>query len=281
MKIGMNLYLWLTRLEPAHFPLLAELRAAGFDGVEIPCGDYSDAELYAIRRVLADEGLACTVATLLREAENPIAEDPAIRQAALHKIHRDIEMAGAIGAEALVGPIHSAHKCFTGRGPNAREFTHCVDFLQRVGERAASAGLYLGVEPLNRFECYFLNTAEQDRRLVEAVASDHVKVLYDTHHANIEEADVYSAISTLGSHLGHFHVSESHRGTPGTGTVDWADSFRALRDMDYQGWVVIEAFGKDVPGIPEAVNIWRNCFSDEREVYMRGIDMIRRGLVDE
>ena len=73
------------------------------------------------------------------------------------------------------------------------------------------------------------------------------------------------------------HISESHRGTPGTGSVDWDSSFRALKKMNYQGWVVIEAFAGDVPGFAEAVNIWRDCFAGKTEVYRQGMALIRAG----
>lgn len=278
IKVGMNLYLWLTRLEPRYFGLLAELRAAGFDGVEIPTGDYSATELAEIRSALAQEGLACTVATLLTATENPIAADNAIRAAARDKLSRDIDVAVALGAESLIGPMHSGHKCFTGHGPSETEFERCVEFLRHGGELAANAGLQLAVEPLNRFECHFLNSAKQAGRLSQAVGLNNVGILYDTHHGNIEENDHYRAITSLDTHLNHFHVSESHRGAPGTGTVDWDGSFRALRDMGYRGWVVIEAFGQNVPGIPQAVNIWRNCFRDEREVYRQGLRLIVKNL---
>jgi len=275
MKIGMNLYLWLSRLQPQHFPLLAELRAAGFDGVEIPVGDYSAVEVSAIRNTLANEGLACTAANLLSAQYNPIAGEPQVRQAAVDKVRADIELAHTLGAEMLVGPMHSAHKVFTGCGPTELEFERCVEFVGAVGEYAKQAGLGLAIEPWNRFECYFLNTATQARRLADTVNLDNVGILYDTHHANIEEANVGAAITSLDSRLAHFHVSESHRGTPGTGAVQWQESFAALKAMNYQGWMVIEAFATDVAGIPEAVNIWRNCFVDKQEVYSRGRDLIQ------
>lgn len=274
----MNLYLWMNRLEPAHFPLLATLRDCGFDGVEIPTGDYSETELAHIRAELDTLGLACTVATLLDAQVNPIHADASVRTAALHKIEQDLRVCAGLGAEVLVGPVHSGHKVFQGRGPNEEEFQRAVDFLQAAGRGAAAAGVRLAVEPLNRFECYFLNTAAQARTLADAVALRSVGILYDTHHANIEETDVYSAITGVGEQLSHFHVSESHRGTPGTGMVDWSNSFRALRDMHYDQWLVIEAFGTGVEGIPEAVNIWRNCFNSEQEVAEQGLALIRENF---
>jgi D-psicose/D-tagatose/L-ribulose 3-epimerase len=280
MKIGMNLYLWLTKLEPQHFELLAKLKHLGFDGVEIPTGDYTTKELANIRNALNNEDLKCTVATLLSPEVNPISPDSAIRAAARNKLQHDINIASELGSEALIGPMHSGHKLFYDRGPNQQEVDLCTEFLAAMGTEAKQANLLLGVEPLNRFECYFLNTAAQGKQLVDAVNLDNVGILYDTHHANIEEYNVYDAITGLGNRLNHFHISESHRGSPGTGAVDWRNSFKALKDMNYKGWLVIESFAKDVEGFPEAVNIWRDCFNSKDEVVAKGLALIQHQLAN-
>jgi|TARA_B110000902_G_scaffold207444_1_gene236447 D-psicose/D-tagatose/L-ribulose 3-epimerase len=280
MKIGMNLYLWLTKLEPQHFELLAKLKHLGFDGVEIPTGDYTTKELANIRNALNNEDLKCTVATLLSPEVNPISPDSAIRAAARDKLQHDINIASELGSEALIGPMHSGHKLFYDRGPNQQEVDLCTEFLAAMGTEAKQANLLLGVEPLNRFECYFLNTAAQGKQLVDAVNLDNVGILYDTHHANIEEYNVYDAITGLGNRLNHFHISESHRGSPGTGAVDWRNSFKALKDMNYKGWLVIESFAKDVEGFPEAVNIWRDCFNSKDEVVAKGLALIQHQLAN-
>jgi len=278
VNIGMNLYLWCNRFEPTHFGLLPELKAADFDGVEIPMGEYSAGEVAAIRSALDGEGLRCTMASIMHAEHNPISPDAAIRRAALDKLRSDIDMAAALGSEAVVGPMHSAHKLFAGRGPVEAEFEHCVEVLQGAARHAEAANVRIAVEPLNRFECYFLNTQAQGRALADAVDSDWVGILYDTHHANIEEADMAGAAQELGNRMVHFHVSECHRGTPGTGTVDWDGAFRGMRDTGFDGWVVIEAFAGDVPGIAEAVNIWRDCFHSKTEVFQEGIRLIREKL---
>ena len=278
MKIGMNLFLWLVRLEKKDFSLLKTLKETGFDGVEIPISDYSSAEIKDIRNALNDEGLDCTTVSLLTEETNPISDDASIRQAALDKIQSDIECAAALGAEAVCGPIHSAHKLFCSRGPNQAEFDRCVEFLKKAGVWAEKANLYLGVEPLNRFECYFLNTMDQGRKLADAVDSPNVGILYDTHHAHIEENNIDEAIRSLDKRINHVHISESHRGTPGSGNVDWSANFETLKATNYDGWIVIEAFAQDVPGFPDVVNIWRNCFANKEEVYTKGISLIREHL---
>lgn len=273
-KIGMNLFFWLTHFSEQHFHLLRTLKSVGFDGVEIPISNYSDKELQAIRNALDSEGLACTSVSLLTEEYNPISENALIRQNAMTKMRTDIEIASGLGAEVIAGPFHSAHKLFHGRGPDKQEFGRCVEFLKSSGIEAQKSNVKISVEPLNRFESYFLNTQMQAKELANAVDMSNVGILYDTHHVHLEENDIAEALSGLGKHINHFHVSESHRGTPGTGLVDWKINFTTLKKMDYQGWIVIEAFALDVPDIPNAINIWRNCFANKEEVYTKGFELI-------
>jgi D-psicose/D-tagatose/L-ribulose 3-epimerase len=136
----------------------------------------------------------------------------------------------------------------------------------------------LGLEFLNRFEVFLINTSAECRRMVEHVGLDNVGVHYDTHHANIEDPDPRSALPGIKDTINHVHLSESHRGTLGTGQVDWDANFAALREIDYSGWLVIEAFGTADPNLAAAANIWRNAFASREEVYRTGIDFIRGRL---
>lgn len=278
MNIGMNLFLWTNHAGPEHFPLFSTLAETGFDLIELPNSDYSNHEIKAINHELDKLQLNRTLATILDGSCNPISAQAGIRQAALNKLKRDIDLASALGAEALIGPIHSAHKLFTGVGPTADELKYCVDVLHCAGEYAAEADIDLCVEFLHRFECYLLNTSAQARVLIDCIGLPNVGILYDTHHAQIEECHQATAIKKQLAAINHIHISESHRGTPGTGTVAWPEVFASLREGQYNGRVVIEAFGTSVPAIAAAVNLWRDNFTDEREVYEKGYALIREGL---
>ncbi|MFP6654704.1 MAG: TIM barrel protein, partial [Myxococcota bacterium] len=134
------------------------------------------------------------------------------------------------------------------------------------------------LEFLNRFEVYLINTAEAAARMCAEVGLDNVGVLYDTHDANIEDPDPSLALPMTGEHLFHVHLSESHRGTLGTVQVKWAETFGALRAMDYRGWLTIEAFGTDDASIVHAANVWRNAFESPEQLYRDGFAFIRAGI---
>ena len=150
-----------------------------------------------------------------------------------------------IGAKSLIGPYHSAlnHVCDYSPAPTADEWRWGVDSMRQVAEHAATLGIMLAPEYVNRFECYLVNTAADMVRFVRQVDHPNCRMLYDTFHANIEEKDLREAILGCQAETIHVHISENDRGTPGTGHVDWTTTFDALKETGYDGWMSIEAFG--------------------------------------
>ncbi len=278
VKIGMNMLLWGINITSEHIPVFERLACAGFDGVEIPVVGQSDAELKAMAAACDALALERTAVAFVGEDANPISPDPAIRAAAISSLKKCIDDAGLIGADILVGGIYQAHKYFSGRGPTEDEWNWSADCLHACGEYARRAGVRLGLEFLNRFEVFLINTSADCKRMVEQVGLDNVGVHYDTHHSNIEEPDPRQALLNIRDCLNHVHLSESHRGTLGTGQVDWAANFAGLKEIDYNGWLVIEAFGDSDPQLARAANIWRNAFSCFEDVYSGGIRFIRERL---
>jgi D-psicose/D-tagatose/L-ribulose 3-epimerase len=204
-----------------------------------------------------------------------VSPDASIRRAALDRIKWAIEMTATMGGENLVGPYHSAIGVFSGTGPTADEKARSADVLRAAAEEAKKAKVMLGIEPLNRFECYFLNTAADARALVKAVDHPNFRTMYDTFHSNIEEKNVTRAIETVADIVCHVHISENDRGTPGTGLVHWAETFQALRKIKYDGWLVIEAFGRALPDLAAATKVWRDLFPAPEEVYTQGLKFIK------
>lgn len=278
VKLGFNLLLWGVNITQAHLPLFGNLKAAGFDGIEIPVVGQPETDIKAMRGELEALDLACTTATFITEEVNPISADAAVRAAGLETLKQRIDQSAMLGSDLLVGGIYQAHKYFVGRGATAQEWDWSAEYLRAAGEYAQSAGVRLGLEFLNRFEVFLINTAADAERMCNDVGLSNVGVLYDTHHANIEDPDPALAIAGLGDNLMHIHLSESHRGTLGSGQVKWDETFSALKDADYSGWLTIEAFGMADPDIIAAANIWREAFDSPEQLYSDGIAFIRDHL---
>jgi D-psicose/D-tagatose/L-ribulose 3-epimerase len=256
-RLGFSFLYFTPHLQPSHHRWFERLRVHGYDGAELPVVAATTAELRATKRALDQAGLAATAVGFATAAADPLAADAAGRRAAVEHLGLLCEKAALLGADVLAGPIHSAYGRFSEQPPTHDEWARCVEVLHAAGERAAACGITLAVEPLNRFECYFLNTAARCAELVAAVAHPHVRGALDTHHAHLEERSLAAAIEQSRGTLGHVQLSENHRGTPGTGQVDFAAALRALDGIGYRGWLVVEAFSRQDPAFGSALRIWR------------------------
>lgn len=276
MRIGFNLLLWTTHVSDEHLPLLATLKAVGYDGVEVPLFEGEAGHFRRLGRAIADAGLAATGVTVLPDqAHNAVSPDPRARQGALDHLRWAIDCLAACGGEVLAGPFYQPLGEFTGAPPSAAERDRLVEVHQQAADHAAGAGIRLAVEPLNRFECYVLNTVADGAELVRRVARANYGLLYDTFHANIEEQDPVGVIAPHARLISHVHVSENDRGTPGKGHVPLAATFKALKAGGYDGWLTIEAFGRALPALAAATRVWRDFFPSREEVYRDGFATIR------
>lgn len=278
MKLGFNLLLWTTHVEDAHAPLFGRLKQTGYDGVEIPLFEGGTGHYSRLGGRLADEGLEATGVTVMPAGRSAIAADAALRQGALDHIKWAVDCCAALGATVLCGPFHQPLGEFTGAGPTASERRFCAETHKAAARHAATAGVTLAVEPLNRFECYFLNTARDARALVAAVGEPNYGFLYDTFHANIEEKSQPQAIRDSAGAFNHVHISENDRGTPGSGHIDFAAVFAALAETGYDGWVTVEAFGQALPDLAAATKIWRPLFERDEDVYRGAYALMRDGV---
>ncbi|MBC8870227.1 MAG: sugar phosphate isomerase/epimerase [Planctomycetes bacterium] len=265
MKFGMNLLLWAGELNEDMMPLLQSLKEMGFDGVELPLFN-TDLDYAEWGRRLDDLGLERTAVTVRSEEDNPISPDAAVRAKGIENTKTAIDCCQAAGATALVGPYHSALGFFSGQGPTKDEWKWAVDSMRPVAEHAGQAGVTLGVEALNRFECYFLNTHADSARFAREVDHPNCKVMYDTFHAHIEEKNIPQALRDCADVLCHVHISENDRSTPGTGNVRWAENFDTLKEIGYDGWMMVEAFGLALKELVAATKIWRRMYDTEDQL---------------
>jgi D-psicose/D-tagatose/L-ribulose 3-epimerase len=279
MKIGMNMLLWTGHVAAEHADILRALKSTGFDGVEIPIFDLSSVAHYReLGAMLDDLGLERTCVAIIPDAEhNPASSEPRHRQAAADHLHRAIECAQALSASVLAGPYFQPLGMFTGERPSERELDACAGVLADIARQAKAAGIPCALEPLNRFEAHLLNTAAQATAFAARVGEDNLGILYDTFHANIEEQDPIAAVGALNDAgvLFHVHIAENDRGTPGRGHAPIRETIAALKAINYDGWLTIEAFGRGVPALAAATRVWRDFFPSPEQVYQEGFALIR------
>lgn len=275
MKVGMNLLLWTGGADESHLPLLEDIKGWGFDGVEFPMFSADGSPWEKLAAKCDELGLARTAVTVLPGGTNLISEDAAERQAAVAHLKACIDACVTLGAHALCGPLYSPVGRLVGRGPVPEEFKRAVAGFKEVGPYAAEKGVELAIEPLNRFETYFLNTQEDAAKLVRAIGVKGVGEMFDTFHANIEEKGLAEAVKAGGDCINHVHISANDRSTPGDDHIDYDTSFKALKEIGYDGWMVIEAFGSWIPDLAGATCIWRTMAPSEEYLATNGLKMIR------
>jgi D-psicose/D-tagatose/L-ribulose 3-epimerase len=273
-KIGFNVLAWSSDMSDALKPILDRLKDIGYDGAEFFVGSPDEAAYSRIGAYCKEIGLEVTTVFVLSPEENLISADAKVRQKGLDKIKWTIDQSHNLGSQVLCGPFHSAFATFSKAAPEEIEYQRSAELLHQAGDYAAKAGILLTPEALNRFECYLCNTMQQLRHLLDKVNHSNVKAMFDTHHANMEEKKLGDAIRLISPRLGHFHISENDRGTPGSGHVPWDETFATLAEVNYKGWLTIEGFTRNDPDFANAIGVWRE-FSAPWEMAENGYRFIR------
>ena len=278
MKFGINTLLWTAGFDASHLALLPKFKSWGFDGVEIARFDFAGFPAEDIRRAANSEGLDTIFCSALTGTCSLVSDDAAIRSGAREFLRKGIETAARVGAKVFLGPFCAPVGLLLGRRRTEDEWKRAVEGLASLVPDLKAHDVTLAVEPLNRFETYFLNLDVDAAKLCAEVGDPHVGILFDTFHANIEEKSLAAGLSAVGPHLAHVHACENDRGIPGSGHVEWPSLFKSLKDRKYEGWVVIESFGSRIPEIAAAACIWRDLAPSVDDIASQGVQFLKRGL---
>jgi D-psicose/D-tagatose/L-ribulose 3-epimerase len=279
VKFGVNTFIWTAVFDKTHLDLLPKIKAAGFDGVEVSMFKPAEFAAADIRRGLEENGLECTICSVMSPDVSLTSEDPWVRMHARNHLIECAAMTAEVGAKIIAGPLYSPVGYLPGRRRTDEEWKWAVDGYRSIGARLRQYDVTIAIEPLNRFETYFLNTAADAVRLCDEIDNPHVGILFDTFHANIEEKDIAQAYRTVGRHLKHVHTCENDRGIPGSGHVEWPCIFQALRDIEYDGWLTIESFASALPELSAAASIWRDIEPMAESIAFEGIKFLKRNVV--
>ena len=232
----LSMHNWM-RAEPIEVTI-ARLAKFGYSSIEIS----GEPDIYDTKHVgalLKDAGLKCWGAvTLMLGERNLVAKDEAQRAASVKYVKDCITMVKELeGYEITIVPA-TVGKIIPDASPE-EEWKWAVDGMTEIMAHARIEGIRPAIEPLNRFETYFINRGEQAMALAEAVGPD-CGVCMDAFHINIEEADWRQAIRDVGPRLTDFHVAENNRMPPGMGDYDWKEVVALLREVGYDGAMTME-----------------------------------------
>jgi D-psicose/D-tagatose/L-ribulose 3-epimerase len=275
LKYGVNTMVWTTRVGEKQRPLLSRIREWGFDGAELFLSLEEPANIPAVKKMLDELELERTTCSVIPPEVNLISRDPATRARGVEFLTKCVERTADLGARLICGPLYAGLGVMTGRGRTEEEWQWAIEGLGIAARRGRELGVTLCIEPLNRFETYFLNTSADAARLVRDVGEPNVRIHFDTFHANIEEQHPADALRAVATDLGHVHISENDRGVPGTGHVDWIGQLSALSEIGYDGWLTIESFAEPEPELAAAAAIWRDLAPSGDELAVRGLQFVK------
>lgn len=277
--IGVNTWVWTSPLTDANLPgLLRDIRALGFDAVELPLENPGDIDPEKAAAVLAETGLAPYVVGAMAPGRDLVATDAASVAATQDYLRACVDLAAAIGAPAVCGPFYAQ----TGRvwrltpDERAAAYAEWRDNLAPVVDHAGERGVRIGIEPLNRYETSLINTVDQALEALGPLLGPALGLALDTYHLNIEERSSADAVRRTGEHLVHLQVCGSDRGAPGGDQTDWPALLEALDDVGYDGALVIESFTPDNAAIAVAASIWRPLAASPDALASEGLAFLRQ-----
>ncbi|TVQ35949.1 MAG: sugar phosphate isomerase/epimerase [Geminicoccaceae bacterium] len=250
---------------------IAEAAHHGMDFIEIALLDPDIVDAAHTRTLLQRHGLRM-VASLGLPEQAWASRDP---DAAVAHLARVIDLTAEMGGEAVSGVTYGGIGERTGQPPTVAELDNVARALAAAAAKARARGLWLGIEPVNRYETHLINTGWQARDMIERVGAPNLFIHLDTYHMNIEEKGAANGILDAREHLRYIHLSESDRGTPGAGTCDWDEIFAALAAIGFAGGLAMESFINMPPEIAYGLSVWRPVASSEVEVLGEGLPFLR------
>lgn len=277
MKYGAHSLMWTAEFTEKDLGLFDKLKKMGFDGLEIyvNINNIESLPRQKIKEKMEQTGMECTISTGLDKSQNIISPDEEKRKRGVTYLKQAVDLAVDLGTDIVSGVLYASWGEFTGKMRTQEEWEYCKESLSQAAEYAKKKNVILALEPINRYETYFLNTAEDARKLVEEINHPNVKIHLDTYHLNIEEESFYRAIKIAGEYLYHFHVCENNRGIPGTGHVPWDEVYKALKEINYTRWAIVESFVPAIEEIARMTAIWRKLAPSADAIAEEGLKFLK------
>ena len=262
-KIGMSYTYWTQEWDVDINPYIDKAATLGMDVLEVNAGTVGNmpsAERKKLKGHADARNLGLSFCFGLPPECDLASEDEAVRRNGILSLTKIAQSIGEIGGVRISGVLYGCWPAFlpmdvTDKRPYV---DRSMSSMKQVIKAAEDNNVILNMEVVNRYEHYLMNTAEEAVDYVKGVDSPNAKVLLDTFHMNIEEDTIASAVETAGNYLGHIHLGENNRKTPGNGHFPWEELANALKKVNYQGWLVMEPFLTQGGQIGQAVRIWRD-----------------------
>lgn len=273
-KVGIYFAFWEREWNADYVKHIERVSKLGFDILEVCTASFIDAskaQRSEIRKAAEDAGIDLTFCLGTAPEYDMSSPDATVRKNGIEYAKRTVEMIAEMGGKTYGGINYACWpvKTLPASLKEKRDYVdRSLDSLSGVLKTAEDCGVNYCFEIVNRFEQFLLNTAAEGVEFCKALGSPNAKLLLDTFHMNIEEDSFAEAIKTAGNYLGHFHIGEANRKTPGTGRMPWYEICKALSEIDYQGAVVMEPFVTPGGQVGEDIRVWRDLSGNADEAAM-------------
>jgi D-psicose/D-tagatose/L-ribulose 3-epimerase len=272
VSIGMHASLWAAAWTREAAELaLPEASEHGLEIIEFPLLEPDKIDAPHSRKLFEKYGIEPTTSLCL--PEDKMAQ--LYPERAKDFLIKALDKAHEVGSTFLGGVTYSALGFRSGLPPTKAEYDNMAKALKPAARHARKLGITLGIEPCNRYETHLLNTTEQSLRFLELLNEPNVTIHLDTYHMNIEEKGISAGFRAAGDRCSYVHISESDRGVPGTGTIDWDEIFRALAEIRFGGRLVVESFVTLPTEIAAALSVWRPVARDRLEILEKGVPFVK------
>ena len=275
--IAVNTWVWTSPLTDETLEPLARTAARmGYDALELPLENVGDWDPVRARAVLDGLGMGAVLVGAMGQGRSLIdraGDVPATQE----YLHACLDAAVILRSPVVAGPFY-APTGVTWRMEEDERAAVVAELRQNLAalaDAAATAGLVLAVEPLNRYETSVLNTVAQSLDALEPLLGGGVGLALDTYHLNIEEKRPADAIRRAGSAIAHVQVCGSDRGAVGDDHTDWPGVLSALDDAGYRGVLGVESFTGENATIAVAASVWRPLAPSQDELAARSIAHLR------
>jgi D-psicose/D-tagatose/L-ribulose 3-epimerase len=272
-KIGVDSFIWSENFSEKDIWIIPKAKELGFAAIDI---SISHPESFPTEKVLNEvkkTGIEAVTTHTLHKGTNIISADPKVRKKGVEMLKLMVDINEALGSRIMGGVIYAGWGCLSGKPRSKDEWNWSVDSMKEVGEYGKKVkGLSICVEPVNRFETHFLNIASDAVQYCKDVGTGNMKVHLDCFHMIREETSFRGAVETCGKqYLGYVHVCENNRGIPGTGLVPWKEFFTAVKEIGYDGPMVIESFDPSFEELNRLCAIWRKFADSGEELAVKGL----------
>lgn len=261
MRHGIYYAYWETEWAADYEYYVEKVARLGFDILELgaaPLPDYTPEQIRSLRACAERNGIQLTAGYGPTYDHNMGSSDPSVVKGALEWYKRLFDVMAQLDIHLIGGALYSYWPVNFDTANKPEDWKRSIEGMQTLAPIAKQYDIDMGMEVLNRFESHILNTSEEGIAFVKEVGQDNVKVMLDTFHMNIEETSIADAIRIAGKLLGHFHTGECNRMVPGKGRIPWREIGEALRDIQYDGTVVMEPFVAMGGQVGRDIHIWHD-----------------------